>query len=176
MIAKCLAELGPTLTAEHVTALRTGDAYVVAMEDGKATMRVTRSLPAPAGFKPAYSDGPEAETTFDVGADSTVTATFVMLYAPPPMRALALIARPGDVLRFHARCNNNGYLDAATIAPGAMNDRYHAGGYPKLYAEELTVTILRPNSKTGKVRTILRDWVLTYTIVPDNTARNIRRA
>jgi hypothetical protein len=167
-------EHGPTLTPDQITALRTGTAYVVDLEDGKATLRVRRDLPAPSGFKTPYSDGPQAETTFDVGADSTVSACFVMLYTPPSMRALAHIVRPGDVLRFHARVNNNGYLSAASIPPGAMEERYHAGGYPKLFAEELVVTILRPNPKTGKVRTLVRDWLLAYTIVPDNTARNIR--
>jgi len=157
------------LTKEDVQAIKQADRFVVRLDNGTAKLEAIKRIRAKKDG-PFSSEETELRFTIEGPAHSNVSATFVCLYPHGQWEALALIVRPGDELKFSARTNGNGYLEAAVIPAGKLE--HHYSGYDKLYHDELTVSVFR--SANGRSKTIIREMILDDSICPDNSARAIR--
>lgn len=156
-----------TLSVEDCAAIRTATSYVVRLEGETASLELTRRTMA---RERGYGrTSVELERTIRGSAGSLVQGLFMELYVSGSWKALAQLVRPGDTLRFYASDDNsNGYLRAACIPAGAMDEQYHSSGYPRIYVDELRVNIDR------KGRQLVNGMLLTYSICPDNSARAVR--
>jgi len=157
------------LTAEDCAAIRGATTYVVRLEGDTVRLDLTRKERTP-DRKDGYGRTTvERERTIGGAAGTTVRGTFVELYPGGAWQALSLIVRPGDVLRFYAHDDNsNGYLRAAVIPPGAMNEQYHYQGYPRIYLDECCVDVVRGT------RLVLNRLVLCHQVSPQNSARAVQ--
>ena len=81
--------------------------------------------------------------------------------------ALRMLLKDGDDLFFHARDNSNNYCKAAEIPSDKLNTDgdFHHPDYHGLHDDVMFVDIIRNN------KTILRDFIVDYSVCPDNSAR-----
>jgi hypothetical protein len=157
-----------TLTNDDVLAIRHADQWDVEAKDGRVTLRLSK--------KDERSDGFESEARrrlTDANANASSVNFWFSGYTDAQWKALGLIIRQGDELRFSW---DNGhtcqYMEAASIAPGALPEFGHSQGYDKLFCDELRVTVFRP----GKRQPVLDRFLLTFQITPNNTARAYKGA
>jgi len=157
-----------TLTATDIRAMRAADSFALWIDGDIAQLRLgKRAKRAPSDpFRSFATD----EGKYDILCDlnSITTGSTCGLYTPPTLRALALIVRPGDCLRWAFRTNNNGYADAAIIPAGTLD--HDLRGYDRLFCDELVVTVIR-RAKTGRETCILSEFVMAHSLTPDNSAR-----
>jgi hypothetical protein len=156
------------LSSDDCAALRGATTYVVRLDGQTVSLELTRKERTP-NRKDGYGrTSVERSRTIGGAAGSLTRATFVQLYPGGAWQAFARVVRPGDVLRFYAsEDNSNGYLRAAVIPAGAMEDGYHPQGYPRLYVDELCVDVVRNG------RLVVDRLVLCYSICPQNSARAV---
>jgi hypothetical protein len=162
-----------TLTLDDVRALRAADGFHVWLDGESAELMLTKRN----GRKPSRDpfDPPadrEVSRRVRCNAGTTRTGSGGADYRPAPLRALALIVRPGDALVWCISENGNGYVRAARIPVGAFEDSPH-DSYDALFVDELTVRVVR-TGKDGRDKYVIDGLVMHYSVCPDNSARMTR--
>lgn len=164
------------LSKDDIYAIRQADRMYAHVRPGdKSTLTAVKNL---CGQKrgPFASQAREVQREIAIDAsshDSAPKAFFSIScgqYGRGNMAILAAMLRPGDRIVLHATTNNNGYLDAASIQPGRLENSRDA--YERLYVDELLAAVVRV--KDGRDRTIASNVLISYSICPDNSARAIR--
>ena len=164
------------LTKDDIDAIRQADRMYAHVRPGdRSTLTAVKNL---YGQKrgPFESQAREAQREIAVDAASATgsKAHFSIScgqYGRGNMAILAAMLRPGDRLVLHATTNNNGYLDAASIQRGRLENA-PGDSYDRLYVDELLAAIVR--TKDERDRTIASNVLISYSICPDNSARAIR--
>lgn len=154
-----------SLTKDDIAAMRGANHYHIHLTDGVARLTLTRLTRI---SHPGYPSE-EVSTRREIeGTAGNRVSGFFSHYPSGAWSALAKLVKPGDVLMFSLYPDNsNQYLKSAAIPSGAM-EGLNRVGYPRLYADELWVSVLREGV------TFLSGLVLGYSICPDNSARAVK--
>jgi hypothetical protein len=146
------------LTADDVTALRTADQFTISINRNAPDLTELHCIKKMPGKRtgPFSSEATELRCTIETASRQTgVVAWFHVYGNPGGMKAIAMLARPGDRLYVRAYNNNNEYVT-------------NAG----LFHDECSIAIIRTNSR-GRDKTIV-DLVVADSICPNNSARAIQ--
>jgi hypothetical protein len=146
------------LTLDDIRAMKQASRFSVRIDNDGAHVRLTKELPVrKTGPFCGGGERQEVGREFNANIWSTTCGRFYASHCDGAWRALSLLARPGDMLLFEMRVNNNGYVDKA-----------------HLFHDELLVTLLRRGKLGKRDITIVRDLVLMTSITPENSARAIK--